>query len=264
LYREEIKKIIESLIFASDTEISAKDISGILSSFRIEVKLNEIDEIISELNNLYSENKSAFEIVKIAGGYQFATRKEFASYIGKLYTETQRKKLTQISLETLAIIAYKQPITRSQIEFIRGVNVDYIVNSLLERELITIIGRAKSPGRPILYGTTKNFLKVLGLNSVDELPKLKEINDILKNEKVEGITEEDIELFNSVNAQQAIELQDEGGESKSTMELLKKEETEGDEFEKQENIFPLEENDSSEKEISDDESETEYNSQKES
>lgn len=264
MYREEIKKIIESLIFASDTEISAKDISGILSSFRIEVKLNEIDEIISELNNLYSENKSAFEIVKIAGGYQFATRKEFASYIGKLYTETQRKKLTQISLETLAIIAYKQPITRSQIEFIRGVNVDYIVNSLLERELITIIGRAKSPGRPILYGTTKNFLKVLGLNSVDELPKLKEINDILKNEKVEGITEEDIELFNSVNAQQAIELQDEGGESKSTMELLKKEETEGDEFEKQENIFPLEENDSSEKEISDDESETEYNSQKES
>ena len=100
-------------------------------------------------------------------------------------------------METLSIIAYKQPVTRPEIEFIRGVNVDYIVNSLLERELITILGRADSPGRPILYGTTKNFLRVLGLNSLDELPKLREINEILKTEKVEGITEADIDLFYS-------------------------------------------------------------------
>lgn len=112
----------------------------------------------------------------------------------------KRKKLSTSSLETLAIIAYKQPITRSEIEFIRGVNVDYIVNSLLERDLINIIGRADSPGKPILYGTTKNFLKVLGINSVEELPKLREINDILKNEKIEGLTEEDIDLFNSINS----------------------------------------------------------------
>src|SRR5690606_34187263 len=88
----------------------------------------------------------------------------------------------------------------SEIEFVRGVNVDYIVNSLLERELINIVGRANTPGRPILYGTTKNFLKTIGLASLDDLPKLREINEILKNEQIEGITEADIDLFNSLSA----------------------------------------------------------------
>lgn len=195
----DIKNIIESLIFGSDSELSSKQIKEFLEIFKISASVNEIETIIENLNKDYSENGNAFEIIKISGGYQFATKKEFAAYVGKLYTEVQRKKLSQSALETLAIISYKQPVTRNEIEFIRGVNVDYIVNSLLERELITIIGRANTPGRPILYGTTKNFLRVLGLNSMDELPKLKEINEILKTEKVEGITEADIDLFNSVN-----------------------------------------------------------------
>ena len=193
----EIKNIIEAIIFGSDTEISSRQIKELLELFKLEISNPEIEKQIELLNNEYSERGSSFEIIKIAGGYQFATRKAYAHFLGKLYSESQRKKLTPSALETLAVIAYKQPVTRPEIEFIRGVNVDYIVNSLLERELITILGRANTPGRPILYGTTKNFLRVLGLNSLDELPKLREINEILKTEKVEGITEADIDLFYS-------------------------------------------------------------------
>lgn len=199
MVNNDIKNIIESLIFASEEQIPAKQIREILSSFSIKTDVNKIEQAVDALNEEYNQSGSSFEIIKVAGGYQFATRKEFGIYVGKLFDEKQRKKLSQSSIETLAIIAYKQPITRSEIEFIRGVNVDYIVNSLLERDLICITGRAETPGRPILYGTTDTFLKVLGLNSVSDLPKLKEINEILQNEKIEGITEADIDLFNSVN-----------------------------------------------------------------
>ena len=194
-----LKNIVESIIFASEEVVTAKHIKDILDVFKIESSMNEIENIISELNKSYDENDNAFEIIKISAGYQFATKKKYSQFIGKLYSDIQKKKLSQSAIETLSIIAYKQPITRSEIEFIRGVNVDYIVNSLLERDLITIKGRADGPGRPILYGTTHNFLKVLGLNALEDLPKLKEINEILKNEKVEGISEADIDLFNSVN-----------------------------------------------------------------
>jgi len=201
-----IKNIVEALIFASDEEITTKEIKDLLDSFKISVSLKEIDASIEELNVDYELNSNAFEILKVAGGYVFATRKKFSHFLGKLSAETQKKKLSQSAIETLAIIAYKQPITRTEIEFVRGVNVDYIVNSLLERDLITIKGRADGPGRPILYGTTASFLKVLGLNALEDLPKLKEINDILKNEKIEGISEADIDLFNSMSIQAQVEL----------------------------------------------------------
>ncbi len=194
-----LRNIIEALIFASEEELSSEQIKNILYNCNISVSIKEIEDCIHNINEEYKNKSNAFEIIKIAGGYQFATRKEYSDFISKMRIESQRKKLSQSALETLAIIAYKQPITRSEIEFIRGVNVDYIVNSLLEKDLIMIKGRANSPGRPIIYGTTDNFLKILGLNSLEDLPKLKEINEILKNEKIEGIKEEDIELFNSLN-----------------------------------------------------------------
>lgn len=202
-----IKNIVEALIFASDEEITTKEIKDLLDGFKISVSLKEVDASVEELNTDYEQNSNAFEIIKLAGGYVFATRKKFSHFLGKLSAETQRKKLSQSAIETLAIIAYKQPITRTEIEFIRGVNVDYIVNSLLERDLITIKGRADGPGRPILYGTTASFLKVLGLNALEDLPKLKEINDILKNEKIEGISEADIDLFNSMSIQAQSEIE---------------------------------------------------------
>ncbi len=196
---QKLEKIIESILFASEEELSLKQIKDLLDICRIPSTFKEIEECIFNLNAMYSENGNAFEIIQLAGGYQFATKREFAPFVGKMRSESQKKKLSPPALETLAIIAYKQPITRSEIEFIRGVNVDYIVNSLLEKDLVLIKGRANSPGRPILYGTTQNFLKTLGINSLEDLPKLREINEILKNEKIEGITEADIDLFNSVN-----------------------------------------------------------------
>ena len=195
----EIKNIVESMIFASEEEITPRQIKEIIDKGGLRISIAEVEESVSTLNEEYRIGNKPFEILKIAGGYSFATKKEYGRFIGKLFEDKQKKKLSQSALESLSIIAYKQPITRSEIEFIRGVNVDYIVNSLLERDLITITGRSETPGRPILYGTTKTFLKVLGLNSLEDLPKLKEINEILKNEDIEGITEADIELFNSVN-----------------------------------------------------------------
>lgn len=195
----EIKNIVESVIFASEEEIAAKQIKEIIDRGGVRVSLAEVEEAVNVLNSDYTRDNKSFEILKIAGGYTFATKKEYGRFIGKLFEEKQKKKLSPSALETLAIIAYKQPITRSEMEFIRGVNVDYIVNSLLEKDMITIYGRSEAPGRPILYKTTNTFLKVLGLNSIEDLPKLKEINEILKNEEIEGITEADIELFNSVN-----------------------------------------------------------------
>jgi segregation and condensation protein B len=196
-----LKHIIEAILFASEEELSLKQIKDLLDMSKVPSSLREIEESINSLNTDYENNGSAFRIIRIAGGFQFATLRDFAEYIGKMKSESQRKKLSQSALETLAIIAYKQPITRSEIEFIRGVNVDYIVNSLLEKDLIMIKGRATTPGRPILYGTTNNFLKLIGIESIEDLPKLREINEILKSEKIEGITEADIDLFNSMTNQ---------------------------------------------------------------
>ncbi|MEP7146478.1 MAG: SMC-Scp complex subunit ScpB, partial [bacterium] len=196
----ELKNIVESIIFASEEEISARQIKEIIEKGGLRINAAEVEETVEILNEEYGTNNKSFEILQIAGGYSFATKKEYGRFIGKLFEDKQKKRLSQSALETLAIIAYKQPITRSDIEFIRGVNVDYIVNSLLEKEMVTIHGRAETPGRPILYSTTKTFLKILGLNSLEDLPKLKEINEILKNQEIEGITEADIELFNSVNS----------------------------------------------------------------
>jgi segregation and condensation protein B len=199
LVSTELKNIVESIVFASEEEINSKQIKDIIDRSGLRISIAEVEESVTVLNEEYKSGNKSFEILKIAGGYSFATKKEYGRFIGKLIEDRQKKKLSPSALETLAIIAYKQPITRSEMEFIRGVNVDYIVNSLLEKEMINIHGRADAPGRPILYGTTKTFLKVLGLNSLEDLPKLKEINEILKDQEIEGITEADIELFNSVN-----------------------------------------------------------------
>ncbi|MBK8980846.1 MAG: SMC-Scp complex subunit ScpB [Ignavibacteria bacterium] len=206
----EIKNIVEALIFASEDEITTRQIKEIADSSGVRISVNDIEASINSLNEDYRTFNKSFEIIKIAGGYSFSTKKEYGRFVGKLFEEKQKKKLSQSALETLSIIAYKQPITRNEIEFVRGVNVDYIVNSLLERDLIKIHGRSDSPGRPILYATTNTFLKVLGLNSLGDLPKLKEINDILKNEEIEGITEADIELFNSVNNFESIDIKNTG------------------------------------------------------
>jgi len=183
--KRELKHIVEALIFASDEPIDTQTIVNIIKSVDKEEELelySLVENAIEELNQFYEENGVAFRIIKIAKGYQFATRPEFSRYVGFMNTERRQKRLSQAALETLAIIAYKQPITKPEIERIRGVNADYILSTLLEKNLICIKGRAETVGRPLLYGTTDEFLKYFGISDISDLPKPREIEEILSDE----------------------------------------------------------------------------------
>lgn len=177
--------IIASLIFSSDDSISPADIIKAIKGIDGEdtdISNTDIEKAVDELNIVYEESSSPVHIVKIANGYLFATKPEYAKYVGYLSSEKSKRRLSQAALETLAIIAYKQPITKPELEQIRGVNSDYILNTLLDKNLITINGRAESIGRPLLYGTTDEFLKYFGLNKLSDLPKPREIDEIMQDE----------------------------------------------------------------------------------
>jgi len=177
--------VIEALIFASDEPISSNEIIKAIKAIdgeETEIKIQDVETSVEELNKHYDKNDSAFKILKLAGGFVFGTKPEFAKYLGFLSTEKSRRRLSQAALETLAIIAYKQPITKPELETIRGVNSDYMINQLLEKGLITIKGRADTVGRPLLYATTNNFLKYFGLNKITDLPKPREIEEIVKDQ----------------------------------------------------------------------------------
>jgi len=170
--RDEVKKIIEVLVFVSDKPVSIDTMREVLQ----EVDPTEIRAMIEELNGEYASSGRTFSMKEIAGGFQMLTDPVYSKWISELY-KRPADKLRGPALETLAIIAYKQPITRSEIEAIRGVNVDGVLHTLEERELIRSKGRLDAPGRPILYGTTNEFLQHFGLKSLEELPKLKEFQE---------------------------------------------------------------------------------------
>lgn len=179
------KNIIEALIFSSDEPLANAEIIKAIKGIDGEdtsISSDDINNAIDLLNQEYEATGRAVKIVKIAGGYLFATREEYAKYIGYLSSEKTKRRLSQAALETLAIIAYKQPITKPELESIRGVNSDYILATLLDKKLITISGRAETIGRPLLYTTTDEFLKYFGLNSLSDLPKPREIEEIMQDE----------------------------------------------------------------------------------
>ncbi len=179
------KHVIEALIFASDEPISSPEIIKAVKGIdgeEIDINENDILETINSLNENYNEENRSFQILKIAGGFSFGTKVDFAKYLGFLSSEKSKRRLSQAALETLAIIAYKQPITKPEIENIRGVNSDYIMNILLEKKLITISGRSETVGRPLLYTTTNEFLIYFGLNKISDLPKPREIDEIMNDE----------------------------------------------------------------------------------
>lgn len=179
------KSVIEALIFASDDPITSKEIINSIKELdgsETEVTETDIEQTVNELNAAYEQNGNAFTILKIAHGYVHATKPEHAKYVGYLSSEKSKRRLSQAALETLAIIAYKQPLTKPELETIRGVNSDYTLNTLLEKNLITIQGRAETVGRPLLYITTDEFLKYFGLNTITDLPKPREIEEIMKDE----------------------------------------------------------------------------------
>lgn len=166
----DIKPILESLIFVSDSPLTIDYLCQILPEFNKEAILEGIRQIRDE----YERDSKGLEIVEIAGGYQFRTKPKFSQWIVRL-KKVKPVKLSRSALETLAIIAYRQPITRPAIEEIRGVDSGWVIRNLLEKGLIKITGRKDIPGRPIIYGTTKAFLEIFGLNTLSDLPPLKEI-----------------------------------------------------------------------------------------
>ena len=185
-----VKEIIEALLFATDEPLSVHqviDIFGILEAGEKprSVTPEAILGSIEELNREYAATGRAVRVVKVAGGYQFATKPEFAVWLGKMVKEKSKRKLSVSALESLAVIAYKQPVTKPEIESIRGVNADYVLHTLLERGIVTIVGRAATPGRPLLYGTTKDFLKHFGINDLSELPKPREIDELMAEAEFE-------------------------------------------------------------------------------
>lgn len=162
------KSIVEALLFVSNDPLSVDQLREILKGIRKE----KIEKIINELNDEYKKNERSFLVEEIAGGWQMRTKPEFSSWLQKLLNAQNREKLSGPALETLAIVAYKQPITKTEIENIRGVNADYIVNSLLDRGLVRVTGRKDVVGKPFLYGTSPEFLKHFGLSDLKNLPEV--------------------------------------------------------------------------------------------
>jgi segregation and condensation protein B len=168
-----LKRVIEALIFASEKALSVQQIKDIVGDIDTRV----IRRLINELMQEYKGSERSFGITEIAGGFQFNTDPAYSRWLKKLYNIKQSDYLTGPSLETLAIIAYRQPVTKADIEFIRGVNVDGVISNLLDKGLIKTAGRKEVVGRPFLYATTNNFLQYFGLNSLEELPALKEFKE---------------------------------------------------------------------------------------
>ncbi len=182
---------IEALLFASDAPLSAHrlaSLTGIQSA-------STIRSTIESLNRFYRETSRSFQIVEVAGGYQITTLPDFSSLIAQLFKSRRKARLSQPALETLAIIAYKQPISRVAIEAIRGVNCDGVLSTLMDRDLIAISGRGEGVGRPYLYSTTGTFLEYLGLKDYRDLPSIADLEKKVSgidtmNEPVAGETDE--------------------------------------------------------------------------
>lgn len=169
MFSDEIKATIEALLFVSKEPLTIKTLAQIVEMSEADIKLI-VDELIDEYNN----SKRGINIQLVANGYQMYTRSEYACYIEKLYKPQNSYGLSKAALETLAIIAYKQPITRAEIEAIRGVKAESSIGTLLEKNLVKEVGRKDGPGRPMLFGTTDSFLKYFGLKNISELPEPEE------------------------------------------------------------------------------------------
>jgi segregation and condensation protein B len=173
---EPIQKHIEALIFASEQSITLAEIKTCLQTFfKTEYEDEQLLEVIAAIREKYEGDEMILSLAEISNGYQFLTKKEYHEILNLLIVQKEKKKLSTAAMETLAIIAYKQPITKTEIEQIRGVNCDYSVHKLLEKELISISGRSSGPGKPILYETSQVFMDHFGLKSHKDLPQLKDI-----------------------------------------------------------------------------------------
>ena len=176
---EFLKQIVEALIFASDIPISAEHIRGFVE----EITVSQVRTIVEELNFEYNQTNRAFQIVRVAGGFQMVTRESYTQWVRKLFQKRIKSKLSHAALETLSVVAFRQPVPKSEIAGIRGVECDGVMRTLLDRKLVTISGRSNGPGRPLMYKTTKEFLRYFGVNEISDLPKPREIEELLKEDE---------------------------------------------------------------------------------
>lgn len=177
MFSRHLRGAIEALLFASGQPLAADKIAGLLT-----IQVEQVYTLLQEMTNTMSDEERGLTIVEVAGGYQLCTKPELFPIISKL-AEVQDSKLSAAALETLAIVAFKQPVTRQEIEGIRGVKSDRVVTTLLDRLLIKEVGRKDAIGRPILYGTTNEFLQCFGLKNLEQLP---DITNLLASDAIEG------------------------------------------------------------------------------
>lgn len=170
------KRILEAVLFASAKPLTLNEIRKIIPG----TGAKELGSLASELREEYECEGRSFELIEIAGGYQIVTRREFASWLARLELQKRARQATHSALETLAILAYKQPVSRAEIEELRGVDVSGVLSTLLERGFIKIVGKKEVAGRPFLYGTTDKFLEHFGLKSLTDLPSIGEIRTLVE------------------------------------------------------------------------------------
>ncbi len=182
---ELLKQQIEALIFCSEQSISLEEIAASLKiSFDWDVEDEEILKAIEELKEKYVSEDFSFELLEISEGFQFLTKKQYHAAVSALIQHKAKKKLSVSQMETLAIIAYRQPVSKGEVEHIRGVSCDYAVQKLLEKELIEISGKSDGPGRPVLYVTSTSFMDYFGIKSVKDLPQLKDLHMVTEENEI--------------------------------------------------------------------------------
>lgn len=219
---------IEALIFASEKPLPNNELVELLNNALgfIEDRATpaQVEAAVNAIREKYESEFYSFEVVESGGGFQFLTKKEYHNTIAQINGDKFLKKLSVASLETLSIIAYKQPVTKSEIEIIRGVNCDYAVQKLLEKDLVVIAGRKEdSPGKPLIYATSKSFMDYFGINSADDLPKIREVlnQEIIEATKIEEIQYETVvEVDATINEKDVLEIDSETNEPADKSNLI--------------------------------------------
>jgi len=174
MVEEETLQVTEALLVATPEPLTQARFAQCLE--RSDLRL---EQVIGALQERFDQQDRPVEIVKVAGGYQLVTRPAYEPYLKRLFKRSGKLNLSRAALEVMAVVAYKQPVTRSEIDQVRGVSSDSVVKTLLEKKLVTVKGRDEGVGRPLLYGTTQSFLEAFGLATLSEMPKLKEIEELM-------------------------------------------------------------------------------------
>ncbi len=198
--KKEQKRLIEALLFLSEEPVKVDRIAGTLN-----ISSDDAASLASELRQDLNDAGRGLQIIETAGGFQLGTRPELAPYLEKAFSEDVSSNLTAAALEALAIIAYKQPVTRIEIESIRGVRCEHVLDNLIKRKLIKISGRKEGPGRPLLYATTPDFLKYFGLMDLKELPPLDLENKLEQSEDGSENNDQEIKVIDGMDSKDEVQ-----------------------------------------------------------